>query len=360
MATAWLRSEASGVDPDTPLGYFGASTGAAAALLAAADADADVAAVVSRGGRPDLAGPRLPYVHCPTLLIVGGDDEPVLTLNRRARSRLTCPSRLVVVPGATHLFEERGALERVAGLARDWFLTHLTRPDPPAPTATEHAPFSWRAAAPAITGLPHGRGLNIAHEAVDRHLQLGRGGHVAVRSIGARRPRDRPDLRRPRRADLPVRGRPGRPRRRRRRARLQPDGTGPRPVRRRAGHAEARQRVLPAVLRVRARAGARAPAAGRRAGAGHHPDALPAPDRRGARLAAGAAARAPRRGGRRRPGRADARHPGPRERDGRRRTGLRDPADRPRGRWRCCTSPAAPPASPRRRCTCTRPCSRTT
>ena len=181
----WLRSEASGVDPDTPLGYFGASTGAAAALLAAADADADVAAVVSRGGRPDLAGPRLPYVHCPTLLIVGGDDEPVLTLNRRARSRLTCPSRLVVVPGATHLFEERGALERVAGLARDWFLTHLTRPDPPAPTATEHAPFSWRAAAPAITGLPHGRGLNIAHEAVDRHLQLGRGGHVAVRSIGA-------------------------------------------------------------------------------------------------------------------------------------------------------------------------------
>ena len=185
MATAWLRSEASGVDPDTPLGYFGASTGAAAALLAAADADADVAAVVSRGGRPDLAGPRLPYVHCPTLLIVGGDDEPVLTLNRRARSRLTSPSRLVVVPGATHLFEERGALERVAGLARDWFLTHLTRPDPPAPTATEHAPFSWRAAAPAITGLPHGRGLNIAHEAVDRHLQLGRGGHVAVRSIGA-------------------------------------------------------------------------------------------------------------------------------------------------------------------------------
>ena len=125
LATDWLRSPASGVDRTTPLGYFGASTGAAAALTAAAEPDADVAAVVSRGGRPDLAGSRLPDVRCPTLLIVGGDDQQVLTLNRRAQSRLTCPSHLVVVRGATHLFEEKGALERVADLARDWFLAHL-------------------------------------------------------------------------------------------------------------------------------------------------------------------------------------------------------------------------------------------
>jgi len=124
-ATGWLRSPASGVTASTPLGYFGASTGAAAALMAAAEPRADVAAVVSRGGRPDLAGNRLPDVRCPTLLIVGGDDHQVLTLNRRALSRLTSPSRLVVVRGATHLFEEKGALDRVADLARDWFLTHL-------------------------------------------------------------------------------------------------------------------------------------------------------------------------------------------------------------------------------------------
>jgi putative phosphoribosyl transferase len=125
LATEWLRTPASGVAVTTPLGYFGASTGAAAALTAAAEADADVAAVVSRGGRPDLAGSRLPDVRSPTLLIVGGDDHQVLTLNRRAQSRLTCPSRLVVVRGATHLFEEKGALERVADLARAWFQTHL-------------------------------------------------------------------------------------------------------------------------------------------------------------------------------------------------------------------------------------------
>jgi putative phosphoribosyl transferase len=124
-ATDWLRRPASGVAVTTPLGYFGASTGAAAALTAAAEPDADVAAVVSRGGRPDLAGSRLPDVGCPTLLIVGGDDQQVLTLNRRAQSRLTCPSRLVVVRGATHLFEEKGSLERVADLARAWFQSHL-------------------------------------------------------------------------------------------------------------------------------------------------------------------------------------------------------------------------------------------
>ncbi|CAJ64938.1 hypothetical protein; putative Esterase/lipase/thioesterase and PRT domains [Frankia alni ACN14a] len=130
-ATAWLREV-----PATaalPLGYFGASTGAAAALSAAALAKAaghpalDIAAVVSRGGRPDLAWDALPAVRAPTLLVVGGLDGQVLELNRRARERLTgCVSRLEIVPGATHLFGEPGALERVAALARDWFVDHLT------------------------------------------------------------------------------------------------------------------------------------------------------------------------------------------------------------------------------------------
>ncbi len=111
-----------------PIGLFGASTGAAAALVAAAETPALVGAVVSRGGRPDLALPVLPDVQAPTLLIVGGDDEPVVGMNREAFARLTCPKRLDIVPGATHLFEEPGALEHVAELARDWFLAHLHRP----------------------------------------------------------------------------------------------------------------------------------------------------------------------------------------------------------------------------------------
>lgn len=121
--TAWLRArpEAGGLG----VGYFGASTGAAAALWAAAESDADVAAVVSRGGRPDLAMPRLAGVTAPTLLIVGGWDEGVLELNREAQARLRCENRLAIVPGATHLFEEPGALETAAELARDWFLDHL-------------------------------------------------------------------------------------------------------------------------------------------------------------------------------------------------------------------------------------------
>lgn len=110
------------------VGYFGASTGAAAALVAAAEPGAQVSAVVSRGGRPDLAGNRLGLVHAPTLLVVGGQDHMVLELNRRALAELTCVHRLAVVPGATHLFEERGALEAVAELAKDWFTTYLTRP----------------------------------------------------------------------------------------------------------------------------------------------------------------------------------------------------------------------------------------
>ncbi|GIM98685.1 hypothetical protein Pve01_03440 [Planomonospora venezuelensis] len=138
--TGWLRGHL----PVPRVGYFGASTGAAAALWAAAGRDrpADapgggrggggedggkegVAAVVSRGGRPDLAGPRLADVTAPTLLIVGGRDGQVLELNEVARERLRCENRLEVVPGATHLFEEPGTLEAAAELARDWFLRHL-------------------------------------------------------------------------------------------------------------------------------------------------------------------------------------------------------------------------------------------
>jgi putative phosphoribosyl transferase len=109
-----------------PVGYFGASTGAGAALWAAADPTADVAAVVSRGGRPDLAGPRLGSVRAPTLLVVGGHDRAVLELNEAAAARLRCEHRLTVVPGATHLFEEPGTLEAAAHLARDWFVAHLS------------------------------------------------------------------------------------------------------------------------------------------------------------------------------------------------------------------------------------------
>lgn len=122
-AVRWARER-----PDLAplaLGCFGASTGAAAALCAAAEAPGDVAAVVSRGGRPDLAGDRLPGVRAPTLLIVGGRDLQVLELNQDAATRLAGPGELVVVPGATHLFEEPGALDEVARAAGDWFAEHL-------------------------------------------------------------------------------------------------------------------------------------------------------------------------------------------------------------------------------------------
>ena len=108
-----------------PIGYFGASTGAAAALWAAAEPASPVRAIVSRGGRPDLAGPRLRDVRAPTLLIVGGADDVVLALNRHASRELRCEHQLCVVPGAGHLFEEQGALEAVTDLARQWFITHL-------------------------------------------------------------------------------------------------------------------------------------------------------------------------------------------------------------------------------------------
>ncbi|MDR7545468.1 MAG: dienelactone hydrolase family protein [Armatimonadota bacterium] len=113
---------------DLPLGYFGASTGAAAALVAAAEHPERVRAIVSRGGRPDLAGDALPQVRAPTLLIVGGADVLVLDLNRAALERLATEKALEIVPGATHLFEEPGALDQVARLAASWFDRHLGRP----------------------------------------------------------------------------------------------------------------------------------------------------------------------------------------------------------------------------------------
>ncbi|MDA3628178.1 phosphoribosyltransferase family protein [Saccharopolyspora oryzae] len=122
--TEWLRTQ-----PETDglgIGYFGASTGAAAALWAAAEDPTGVAAVVSRGGRPDLAAERLAEVRAPTLLIVGGRDDAVIGLNQQARALLRCENRLAIVPGATHLFEEEGTLDQAAGLARDWFIDHLT------------------------------------------------------------------------------------------------------------------------------------------------------------------------------------------------------------------------------------------
>lgn len=125
-ATEWLS-----LQPATEglaYGYFGASTGAGAALIAAARAGDRIHAVVSRGGRPDLAREWLPEVHAPTLLIVGGLDTAVLRLNQMALEQLRCPKRLVVVPGATHLFEEPGAMEQVSRLAGDWFAHHLRQP----------------------------------------------------------------------------------------------------------------------------------------------------------------------------------------------------------------------------------------
>lgn len=122
--TDWLLQ-----NPDTRnlhICYFGASTGAAAALIAATERSDVISAVVSRGGRPDLAGPALHNVKAPTLLIVGGNDFPVIDINKDALEQVRCEKKMVIVPGATHLFEEPGKLEEVARLARDWFVQHLT------------------------------------------------------------------------------------------------------------------------------------------------------------------------------------------------------------------------------------------
>jgi len=134
-ATKWIMS--SPETEDLKIGYFGASTGAGAALIAAAKLPGVVRAVVSRGGRPDLAKNHLPAVHTPTLLIVGGNDEPVIAMNRDALQKIGCADKkLIVIPGATHLFEERGALEEVARIAAEWFHQHFT---------TEKAEFRRRA-----------------------------------------------------------------------------------------------------------------------------------------------------------------------------------------------------------------------
>jgi len=121
-ATNWAKQQQS--TRNLRIGYFGSSTGAAAALVAAAQLPDDVGAIVSRGGRPDLAGEALPKVKAPTLLIVGGEDDVVIELNEKARAQMRCEVKIEIVPGATHLFEEPGALERVADLASDWFLLH--------------------------------------------------------------------------------------------------------------------------------------------------------------------------------------------------------------------------------------------
>jgi putative phosphoribosyl transferase len=125
-ATDWLKQNED--TSDLRVGYFGASTGGGAALVAAAEKAGAVGAVVSRGGRPDLAGEALPHVRTPTLLVVGGNDVPVIGMNEEAMARMgNAEVRLEIVPGATHLFEEPGTLEEVARLARDWFLRHLAQ-----------------------------------------------------------------------------------------------------------------------------------------------------------------------------------------------------------------------------------------
>lgn len=198
-AVRWLEDEGSA--RGLPLGLFGASTGAAAALWAAVEVGDRVGAVVSRGGRPDLAGARLPLVRCPTLLVVGGADIEVLALNQGALRKLRCPAELAVVPGATHLFEEPGALEQATDVARAWFERHLVPsapvgpPDPP-PAAASALPFADRADAgrrlareleserdprTVVVGLPRG-GVVVAAEvarALAAPLEV-----VSVRKVG--------------------------------------------------------------------------------------------------------------------------------------------------------------------------------
>jgi putative phosphoribosyl transferase len=124
-ATKWAPQQKE--TRDLRIAYFGSSTGGAAALVAAADLPQGVAAIVSRGGRPDLAGDALPKVQASTLLIVGGNDDIVIELNEMARDQMRCEVKMEIIPAATHLFEEAGALEHVAKLASDWFVAHLAR-----------------------------------------------------------------------------------------------------------------------------------------------------------------------------------------------------------------------------------------
>jgi putative phosphoribosyl transferase len=124
-ATKWAKQQKK--TQDLRIGYFGSSTGGGAALVAATEVPDEIGAVVSRGGRPDLAGDALAKVKAPTLLIVGGEDSVVIELNEQARAQMKCECKIDIVPGATHLFEEPGALEKVAKLASDWFLNHIDR-----------------------------------------------------------------------------------------------------------------------------------------------------------------------------------------------------------------------------------------
>jgi putative phosphoribosyl transferase len=191
-ATRWAREDSN--LSELPIGYFGASTGAGAALVAAAEAGDNVSAVVSRGGRPDMAGDALEHVRAPTLLIVGGADTPVITLNQEALDRLRTTKSLVIVPGATHLFEEPGTLDDVVNLARQWFLDFL--PDLPkqaiasgrfadrrqAGRRLASALRRFREEDPLILALPRG-GVPVAFEvaqALDAELDI-----VLVRKIGA-------------------------------------------------------------------------------------------------------------------------------------------------------------------------------
>ena len=177
-ATHWLRTR-----PETAgraVGYFGASTGAAAALVAAAEPETGAAAVVCRGGRPDLAGAALGRVRAPTLLVVGGRDPEVLELNRAAQRQLWGESELTVVPGATHLFEEPGALDRVAELAAAWFLQHL----PAGGRAARRTGFVGREA--NCLDWPGGRA----------HASAGPPGHVPSPPGRLTRPRASPPRRR--------------------------------------------------------------------------------------------------------------------------------------------------------------------
>ena len=123
-ATTWVKQQQQQTR-DLRIGYFGSSTGGGAALVAASQLPEDVGAVVSRGGRPDLAGAALPKMQAPTLFIVGGQDDIVIELNEQARNQMGCKVKLEIIPGATHLFEEPGALEQVAKLASDWFINHI-------------------------------------------------------------------------------------------------------------------------------------------------------------------------------------------------------------------------------------------
>lgn len=135
QATQWTRDQRS--TSDLRIGYFGSSTGGAAALVAAAERPHDISAVVSRGGRPDLAGDALARVQAPTLLIVGGHDKVVLELNKQAQQKMRCEVKLVIIREATHLFEEPGALDRVAELASNWFRHHAT--EQPKYVAQDHS-----------------------------------------------------------------------------------------------------------------------------------------------------------------------------------------------------------------------------